>query len=951
MVKRVWVGAAVGAALLMAVSTANAAPCVSGTDVQVIPMHRPLGATARPFYADIGTTKRSGYAGWELVEANSSVLGDDVWVQVHTFSDTGTLGLASGQSPAIPARGTSSNGKPLVYAYLTALAETSTAQTFTVEVFNGKPGAGGVSVCTYQDSFLSVLDVISASANKVTSVSASTTSPVVGGSFDVTAIGDTGQTGNGPSTDQDGGNGVFSMAPANDDAWPADAFTLTGVRLTLGGTSYRDRLRAYPSTSGAYTAVYSFTVRQTKNTTTPIRPAQNIASGNGVKYTGQYDSGAQVNLAATSVSTSFAKGASGVTNMGSQTFCSVGSATTFYRIDYEVTVSNQATTPAVVDLFSDTPSVSGTWCVVTGQTQLDSTTIDDPTRNGSDIVFEGPHTIPAATTNPGSITIRYQLYTTGTTSNGITGAVGGETISSTTAGANQVSVNPANPTVTTASVPSGSTGVSYSQTLTATGGSGSGYTWALDAGSGPLPNGLTLSSGGVLSGTPATGTAGTYGFTVRVTDSASGTSTKLYSLTIIQTDSTAPTATVAAVTSSPASAGPLTFTVTFDEPVSGLTSSDLVVGGTSTGWSIPTVTPSSGLNTVYTVTLSASTPTDGTVTLTIGTNTVADAATNTGPTAQPTAASITIASGGSSATVPGSPRRVAAGPGTERIVASWAAPASNGGSPITGYTATASPGGATCTTTNLTCAITGLTPGTRYTVTVTATNAVGTGNPSSASDATSPMGNTAPSTNAADNRPQPKVTICHKEGGPNFVAITIAPEAVVEGHTRNHPKDIIPAFDYTKNGRQFTYGGQNLTPANVALLNQGCKDAKDAPATREAPARTKVTLCHSGSGKNWVSIDVAWEAVVKVGHGDHVHDIIPPFSYVDDGVRKTYPGSNWNADNEAILDNDCDLPRAGRSQPFRSTDGSKLDPSAGNATEQSKVTICHREGGPKWVSI
>jgi hypothetical protein len=56
--------------------------------------------------------------------------------------------------------------------------------------------------------------------------------------------------------------------------------------------------------------------------------------------------------------------------------------------------------------------------------------------------------------------------------------------------------------------------VAYSQTLAATGGNGT-LVWSLDSGS--LPAGLSLSSGGVISGTP-TGT-GTSNFTVRVADS------------------------------------------------------------------------------------------------------------------------------------------------------------------------------------------------------------------------------------------------------------------------------------------------------------------------------------------------------------------------------------------------------------------------------------------------
>jgi hypothetical protein len=72
----------------------------------------------------------------------------------------------------------------------------------------------------------------------------------------------------------------------------------------------------------------------------------------------------------------------------------------------------------------------------------------------------------------------------------------------------------------------------------------------------------------------------------------------------------------------------------------------------------------------------------------------------------------------------------------EGVSASWTAPASNGGTAITGYVAVATPGGKSCTTTALSCTITGLTNGTPYTVAVTATNATGTSSPASAGPVT-----------------------------------------------------------------------------------------------------------------------------------------------------------------------------------------------------------------------
>ncbi len=88
---------------------------------------------------------------------------------------------------------------------------------------------------------------------------------------------------------------------------------------------------------------------------------------------------------------------------------------------------------------------------------------------------------------------------------------------------------------------------------------------------------------------------------------------------------------------------------------------------------------------------------------------------------------------------PGKPTGVQATAGDARLTATWTAPSDNGGRPITGYTATAAPGGATCTTTGATdCTIDGLTNGVVYTVTVTATNVLGTSAPSDPSAPVTP---------------------------------------------------------------------------------------------------------------------------------------------------------------------------------------------------------------------
>jgi multiple sugar transport system substrate-binding protein len=95
---------------------------------------------------------------------------------------------------------------------------------------------------------------------------------------------------------------------------------------------------------------------------------------------------------------------------------------------------------------------------------------------------------------------------------------------------------------------------------------------------------------------------------------------------------------------------------------------------------------------------------------------------------------------GPAATVPGKPTGVTATAGNASALVSWTAPASNGGSAITGYRVTSSPGGKNCTTSGaLSCTVSGLTNGQAYTFTVHATNGVGDGPESDPSAAVTPV--------------------------------------------------------------------------------------------------------------------------------------------------------------------------------------------------------------------
>jgi uncharacterized protein (TIGR02145 family) len=81
---------------------------------------------------------------------------------------------------------------------------------------------------------------------------------------------------------------------------------------------------------------------------------------------------------------------------------------------------------------------------------------------------------------------------------------------------------------------------------------------------------------------------------------------------------------------------------------------------------------------------------------------------------------------------------VVATAGNASASVAFVAPTNNGGSAITGYTVTSSPGGITATGATSPINVTGLTNGTAYTFRVIATNAIGNSSPSTASSAVTP---------------------------------------------------------------------------------------------------------------------------------------------------------------------------------------------------------------------
>ncbi len=109
-------------------------------------------------------------------------------------------------------------------------------------------------------------------------------------------------------------------------------------------------------------------------------------------------------------------------------------------------------------------------------------------------------------------------------------------------------------------------------------------------------------------------------------------------------------------------------------------------------------------------------------------------ATNSAGTGSASAASASVTPAG----VPSAPSITSVTRGDGQVIVAFNPPSSNGGSPITSYTVTSSPGGITATGAGSPITVTGLTDGQAYTFTVAATNSAGTGSSSGASSPVTP---------------------------------------------------------------------------------------------------------------------------------------------------------------------------------------------------------------------
>ena len=220
------------------------------------------------------------------------------------------------------------------------------------------------------------------------------------------------------------------------------------------------------------------------------------------------------------------------------------------------------------------------------------------------------------------------------------------------------------------------------------------------------------------------------------------------------------------------------------------------------------------------------------------------------------------------ATTPGAPTITSASSSSSgSTTVNFSAPASSGGSAITGYTITSSPGGFTCTAAAgaTSCTVTGLTDGVAYTFTAVATNAIGNSSASSPSAAVTSAGAPSAPTSVTATVANGSSVVSVSGANANGSAITSytvqaydSTGAAISGKTCTITS---PATSCTVSGLT---NGSDYTFKATATNGVGTS-AESAPSSTVTPAGvpsapTGVSVT-SGTGK----VTVAWTAASANG--------------------------------------------------------------------------------------
>jgi alpha-tubulin suppressor-like RCC1 family protein len=250
-----------------------------------------------------------------------------------------------------------------------------------------------------------------------------------------------------------------------------------------------------------------------------------------------------------------------------------------------------------------------------------------------------------------------------------------------------------------------------------------------------------------------------------------------------------------------------------------------------------------------------------------------------------------VATGVSVATPPGAPQGLAATPGNGSATFTFSPPASNGGSPITGYTITCPPLSVSGTAPPLT--LSGMTNGVTYTCSATATNAVGTG-------PASPTVNVTPSASAP---PFSLVSALsrHQQGLSGVFTISIDITQAIGGNVTVEPRAIGSGHTVVLNfGTSITSTGtvacKDAANANVGTCNASASGNTVVVSIPSMPDRQRATI--SLANVNGVGVNASVSVLFLKGDVNGSRSVTASDILVNKGLDNNVSATSSNFRND-----------------------------------------------------
>jgi hypothetical protein len=269
----------------------------------------------------------------------------------------------------------------------------------------------------------------------------------------------------------------------------------------------------------------------------------------------------------------------------------------------------------------------------------------------------------------------------------------------------------------------------------------------------------------------------------------------------------------------------------------------------------------------------------GAITVTGLTNGVAYTFTVMATNAKGTSAASAASTSVTPATIPDAPTGITAIAENTQAIVSFTAPSSNGGSAITQYTATSNPGGITETLSQSgsgAITLTGLTNGTAYTFTVTATNAVGTSAASAASTsvtpATTPNAPTSVNATAENTQATVSFTAPSNDGGSAITSYTATSNPGGFTETLNQSGSGVMTVTGLTNGEAYTFtvtatNAKGTSSASAASTSVTPATTPDAPTDVNAIAgNTQATVSFIAPSSDGGSVITSYRATSSPGN-------------------------------------------------------------------------------------